>query len=624
MGKAKPSGGGKASATASSKALLGGLAVAAIAVCYALFFSGAPSTPAEGSWATAQLLQALERALWAASVGDVAAATASEAAAVAALSAAEEVFSPDSWSGISPALLQVAQLAQTEMRLRLLFATLSCLDKLSLGGSNVEMQHMVAGAYKQAYPLLVGESEVLMAEQANWRQLERAARLAPPAPPGTPGGDVPKGEARAASLLTSSSFWDGGALTIVRAMHQQPAGAEHWQRLGWGIEACASLNATAVLGEFEASVVHRRGPVVDLIHSCIADAEVVGRAVGRGAKVGVANRHGWTPLHHVALLGPRDPEQRLLTQLLDAGAQPTDKNGLGHTPLHVAAYRGAPEVVAKLLAVAPALLNDRDRFGRSPADLACLHKPALAASLAAAQEYAEDDWMGEVYAALLSAGAEPCTLPDQGQEGEAAAAGAAAVAGEDTASASASEQTQTTKKKQNKKNKKKLSKKAQKALRALEWKPTQWGPSASLPEGIAPDHCDLDVIEDGSLSSDDFLQHYISVNRPVIIRQADLAGSPISRNAGQTVTREDSLKPWCGARSAEENERLPFGRHFCSFIYRSTIILPRQTRDRHQIKVEREQGVVIFCGSRQDDQGFAITIRWLSNGGGEYSICGVV
>jgi hypothetical protein len=43
---------------------------------------------------------------------------------------------------------------------------------------------------------------------------------------------------------------------------------------------------------------------------------------------------------------------------------------------------------------------------------------------------------------------------------------------------------------------------------------------------------DLDVA-DSSLTSDDFLQRYISMNRPVIIRQADLAGSPLSPHPGR-------------------------------------------------------------------------------------------
>lgn len=414
-------------------------------------------------------MQTLQRALWAGSVADVAAGMASEAGAVAALDAMQEDLGFESWVGLSPTLLQLAQLAQAEMRLRLLFATLTCLDKMAFDGPNVEVQHMVAAAYKQAYPLLVGESQVLMAEQANWRQYERFASLSPSGPSGMPGGDVPKGDPATAGLLISSSYWDGGALTIVRAMHQQLAGAEHWRRLVWGIETCGSLNATAVLAEFEGSVVHRRGPVVDLIHSCLVDTKVVELATARGAKVGIANRHGWTPLHHLALLGPRDPEQRLLMQLLEAGAQPSDKNSLGHTPLHVAAYRGAPDVVAKLLAVAPDLVNQRDRLGRSPADLACLQKPSLVASSKAdrstlVQETAGDDWMEDVYALLLKAGAEPCK------------------AEETNVNTGTQEKTQ-------KMIKKRLSKKAQKALKALEWSPTRWGPPAMLPEGITDDHC---------------------------------------------------------------------------------------------------------------------------------------
>ena len=136
----------------------------------------------------------------------------------------------------------------------------------------------------------------------------------------------------------------------------------------------------------------------------------------------------------------------------------------------MAAYRGAPDVVAKLLAVAPGLVNERDRLGRSPADLACLQKPSLAASSipgqsTAVQKYADDDWMEEVHALLLNAGAEPCVAEKT-----------------DLEAGINNEKTQKT-------NRKRLSKKAQKALKALEWSPTRWGPSAMLPEGLTADHC---------------------------------------------------------------------------------------------------------------------------------------
>ena len=376
MGKKGGARGGNAAGGVSTP-LLVGACVALCAVLYAVL--GPAAAPPSGDWASPQLLKALQRSLWATSA-DAEAGLASEAGAVAALDAVRADAGPASFGAMHQPLLQLANLCQSEMRLRLLFSAISFLDKLTLQGSNVEMQHMVASAYKQAYPLLTGESETRLSEWANWLHLERAARLSPPGgSPGMPGGDVPKGEAVAASLLTSSSYWDGGALTIVRAMHQQPAGAEHWERLGWGIAAdCRSLNATAVLSGFEGSNVHRRGPVVDWMESCIADTGVVETALSRGAKVGVANLLGWTALRHAALLGPRGAAQRLIHQLIEGGAQPTDRNGAGHTPLHVAAFRGAPQVVAVLLAAAPSLLNAKDKLQRSPSDLACLHKPALA------------------------------------------------------------------------------------------------------------------------------------------------------------------------------------------------------------------------------------------------------
>jgi len=197
-------------------------------------------------------------------------------------------------------------------------------------------------------------------------------------------------------------------------------------------------------------------------------------------------------------------------------------------------------------------LQNKDKLGRSPSDLVCLHKAALADLSADIDTWpdgtATDDWMGEVYATLLRAGAAPCATPPAKHAVGDAAEGKGG------------------KTKKEKKTKKKLSKKAQKA----QWSETQWGPTLDLQEmglgdisGSSSDYCDLDVV-DGSLSSDDFLAkcllrasyrchqnpstypcfwsmdpicekfvgpgRYILLNRPVIIRQAQMEGSPISAN----------------------------------------------------------------------------------------------
>ena len=489
-------------------AALAAAAAVAVAIVAALLLSSGGGS-IDATWADAALLRALDRLLRAVSA-DAQAGLASEEAAVAALAAVP--VEPGLSVAVSPAVLALAPLCKEQWRLRLLFAALSLLDRLTSGSTDradVEMQHRVAAAFKDIYPLLVGEAEVSIAEEANWRAVEMVAPLTPPAPPGTPGGDTPKGDAVAASLLTSSSYWDGGALTFVRAMHQQPAGAEHWQRVGWGVGACGSLNATAVLQSFEGDEVHHRADVIDLMEACLADADLVQTATERGAAVGVANMHGWTPLHHAALLAARS--ERLVDALLQAGARPDDKNSLGHTPLHVAAYRGAADAARRLLAEAPSLIDEADSRGRTPVALTCLQEPALVSEDEDARQRAADGWMGETYAVLLAAGAAPC---------DAQAGTAEAALG-------------TVGKKKKGKKKKGKSK---------GWDDAQWGAAQPLPDGLAPDHCDI-AVAPGTLSSDDFLQDYISMNRPVVIRQAALAHSPLSGKSG-SVSVDEAARPW--------------------------------------------------------------------------------
>lgn len=66
--------------------------------------------------------------------------------------------------------------------------------------------------------------------------------------------------------------------------------------------------------------------------------------VARGATVNMANRTGFTPLHHAAEHGSLDAAR----VLLELGADRTWPNGMGQRPVDVARERGHPQVTALL------------------------------------------------------------------------------------------------------------------------------------------------------------------------------------------------------------------------------------------------------------------------------------
>ena len=85
------------------------------------------------------------------------------------------------------------------------------------------------------------------------------------------------------------------------------------------------------------------------IHSAAAGREAVARLlVARGAKVNVAQRHGWTPLHSAAQNG----HAQLVDALLAAGADPNATNEGGVTAADLARKGGHQAIVDRLAAEA--------------------------------------------------------------------------------------------------------------------------------------------------------------------------------------------------------------------------------------------------------------------------------
>jgi uncharacterized protein len=85
------------------------------------------------------------------------------------------------------------------------------------------------------------------------------------------------------------------------------------------------------------------------IHSAAAGRESVARVlVAHGAKVNVAQRHGWTPLQEAAQNGHAD----LLEDLLAAGADPSATNDTGITAIDLARKAGHQAIVERLATAA--------------------------------------------------------------------------------------------------------------------------------------------------------------------------------------------------------------------------------------------------------------------------------
>ena len=98
------------------------------------------------------------------------------------------------------------------------------------------------------------------------------------------------------------------------------------------------------------------------------------RLLDRGAQV---NRKGWTPLHYAA----SGPEPKVVSLLLDRGAEIEARSPNGTTPLMMAARYGAYDAAERLLARG-ANVRARNDLGLGPVDFARQGgREALAATL---------------------------------------------------------------------------------------------------------------------------------------------------------------------------------------------------------------------------------------------------
>jgi len=208
------------------------------------------------------------------------------------------------------------------------------------------------------------------------------------------------------AVLLSSSHWATVVVTLVRGFHQHAAGSAPWQRLRHNLQAScpsAALN-DAAWQELEGAPVVRWAAVASMLEACLVDAETIGTTVrDEGGAVGATTTKGWSPLHHAALLS----SGRLAADLLAAGADPHARTELlGYNALHIAASRGAVDVVRVLLARDPALVHSVDGKNRTAAELVCLEDSSVTGHAAASEE---SSWMDEMRDVLVQAGGSPCT-----------------------------------------------------------------------------------------------------------------------------------------------------------------------------------------------------------------------
>ena len=142
--------------------------------------------------------------------------------------------------------------------------------------------------------------------------------------------------------------------------------------------------------------------------------EIATLLLGAGAKINAKNKYGNTPLHQVGFRKFRfrverlfrdngakytkDQYVKLISQLIDAGAEINAQNDDGNTPLHEVAWMGdrhpAPKVVTDILLQQGAKINAKNREGKTP-----LH-------------FAKDRGHTELATLLLNAGAADLNVKD--------------------------------------------------------------------------------------------------------------------------------------------------------------------------------------------------------------------
>ncbi len=372
-------------------------------------------------WQTVQpALQAVLGSLW---VPDPLRANAGPTAAARALRQA--LWRPDTQPGaLLPPLFALGEAAARAEHVEVVVESLRLVEDVSnllaFGGhvpadQVTQLHRRLAGIYTQQLIPLLHSGLVSLAERSRGRAKAIVASLGERSSVALSlahGRSMRRAAVGPSAVLLSSSHWATIVITLVRGLHQSPYGSDAWLRIRNNLKTkCPSSEVAqddAQWRRLHGAEVVRWRTLGRIVEDCLSDANSVSTMVRvEGGDVDASNIAGWSPLHHAALL----TSGQLAGALLASGATPLPRTTrLGYSPLHIAASRGASDVVKVLLSHEPSMVFATDLKNRTAIDIVCLHDSGVLESAAAERvgEQKRRSWLWEVYRLLQDAGAGPC------------------------------------------------------------------------------------------------------------------------------------------------------------------------------------------------------------------------
>eukprot|EP01043_Picozoa_sp_COSAG02_P075471 COSAG02_NODE_15580_length_1158_cov_1.589235_1_plen_355_part_10 len=318
------------------------------------------------NWQTVQPpLQEVLRSLW---VPDLPRATASPAGAASALRQAlwlprrqpSALLLPLFALGEAAARAEQAEVVVESLRLIEDVATLVANAGHATPDQITQLHRRLDELYTQQFIPLVHKGLIFMAERTNGRAKAIAASLGDRSSAVvSTGRQMRRAALGPSAVLLSSSHWATLIITLVRGLHQHPAGSEAWTQIRHNLRTtCPSSQIAqddAQWRRLDGAAVVRWRTLSRLLEDCLVDADSIGTMVRvEGGDVNASNTAGWSPLHHAAMLASGE----LASALLASGAAPFARTALlGYTALHIAASRGASDVVSVLLSHEPSLIS---------------------------------------------------------------------------------------------------------------------------------------------------------------------------------------------------------------------------------------------------------------------------
>ena len=144
-------------------------------------------------------------------------------------------------------------------------------------------------------------------------------------------------------------------------------------------KSCSLLGKDLLLFPFFKSNDLSRGSNVLHIASWYNLVSVVVACLAQGFDINTKNSLGQTPLHYATREPPlasfiQKGNERIVSFLLENGAEPDSRDQYGITPLSYAASNGEDTLVEMLLARRDVQLNSRDDYGETPLAKAVIHR----------------------------------------------------------------------------------------------------------------------------------------------------------------------------------------------------------------------------------------------------------